>query len=470
MLFESLPVAALLVTLLVTTTWTKNGSAQTSSSISEPGNASSSDGAEGASDAKVSNDEKASNKEDPDEDFMFQPPVMNLETGNPLTVLMTPFHWGAFSLLSVSGFQGYDTNPRLQEAPTAEAYSEFYTSLLFSRRLGSWRLDAQYQPFVSFAPRQTNKSFSAASMDLQTEHRLDRSWSWSAAENLRYSPDTQTVEGIGLVSTPGGGIGLGNTFLSAGRYTLASNAHFALNDRFSERSSLVFHVDENFTRLSSYVGASGVNTPAQEVFSSTFGVVWSDHWNLRDTLTLRYDFRSQSATGTSVGDVDTQTASLGWGHRFAEGLRLSMAFGPGWSTYTGHQDQNMSQPRRPTLVGSIGLSKQFRQGNVALAFERSNNFVGVISDSFNNSYDLTLNRSFGARWTCSGRASYLQQQVSSGPSTTGEQASVLVSHFLSRNLSFFGQARYMKIHGSAQTASEKTVTVGFRWSWEPDRL
>jgi hypothetical protein len=385
-------------------------------------------------------------------------------------VLLTPFHWGRLSLLSFSGYEGYDSNPRLQASGSAASFTELNALLLFSRRFAGWQLNLQYQPFLSFSPKRTNKSFSAVAVDLQTVRHLNRSWSWSASENFRYSPDVQNAVGTGLVLNSGGGISIGDTYLSAGRNVLADNVYVGVNDRYSERSSLAFHIDGNFTRLSSYLGGqSAINLPTEQAVSYSPGVVWSTHLNVRDTLSLKYDYRVQSATGTSVGDVNSQTASIGWGHRLKPSVRFSATFGPGWSKYTGRQNPATSQPWRSTLQGSLGISKEFRRGGVALAFARSNSFSGTIADGFNNRYDLLLNRSLTPRWSCAASVSYLQQQASRGRNTTGKQASAQLSHFVSRNWSIFAQARYLKIEGSEQFSSEKIATLGFRWAWEPDR-
>jgi hypothetical protein len=443
--------------LLATMTLAETCNAQTDASISEPANTSFS---------RPDTDNSDSSAENTD----LVQLVKNLETGAPLKVLLTPFHWGRVSLLSFSGYQGYDSNPRLQGMSNAASFAEFGALVLSSSRFAGWQLDLQYQPFLSFSPKRTNKSFSAAALDLQTVRHLNRNWSWAVSENLRYSPDLQSAVGTGLVLDSAGGISIGNISLSAGRSVLADNAHLGLSDRYSEHSSLAFHVDGNFTRLSSYLGTqSEVNLPTEEAHSYATGVVWSSHLNLHDTISLKYDYRVQSATGTPVGDVDYHTASIGWGHRLKPSLRFSATIGPGWSKYTGHQGGNTSPPWHTTLQGSLGLAKQLRRGAVALVFARSNNFSGVISDSFNNRYDLTLSQSLSARWSCAATTSYLQQQVSRGRATAGEQFSLQLSHFLSRNWAIFAQGRYLKISGSEQFAAEKIATVGFRWSWEPDK-
>jgi hypothetical protein len=244
-----------------------------------------------------------------------------------------------------------------------------------------------------------------------------------------------------------------------------------LNDRYSEKSSWVFHANQDFTRLSSYLGTqTATNQPTQEAISYAAGVTWRHHYSLHDTLSLKYGYRGQTTTGTTVADVNSHTASVGWSRQLKPGLDVSATVGPGWSIYSGHHQEGTSNRGRTTLHGSLSLSKQFRRGGVILAFARSNNFSGVISDSFNNRYDVAVHQGLSARWHCSATASYLQQQVSSRPSTRGKLGSVELSYFISRNWATFAQVRYLSIVGGERVFDpEKTVILGFRWSWVPEK-
>ena len=453
----SLPLATLLVAMI----FTGYCGAQSDVPISQTASASSS-----------SDDPRASNngKEDDDDENLEQPPPVNLATGGPLSVLVSPFRWGRLSLLAVSAYHGYDSNPFLQATPAATSFTEFYALAVYAVHSARWQLDLQYLPYLSFSPQHTNKSFSAVAMDLQTKRRLSRTWTWSASENLHYSPDRQNAVGSGLGIDSSGGISITNTYLSAGRNVLADNVYLAVNDRYTGHSSLGFHLDGNALRLSSYMGSqSAVNTPVQEAIGFASGLIWTSRLGVRDTITLRYDYRLQSASGTTVGDVEYQTAGISWGHRLGPTLGFSASFGPGWSRYTGAQNATTPQPWRSTLQGSVGMYKSFRRGSVAAAFARSNSFTGVLSNNFNNRYDLILNRRLGTRWSCSATASYVQQQASLAPRTTGEQASGQLNHFFNPNWTIFAQGRYLKVDGSEQFASDMTVALGIRWAWDPEK-
>src|SRR5271166_6872399 len=55
-----------------------------------------------------------------DESVLPLPP--SLDSDQPLQVVMSPLHWGRLSLLSLTTYQGYDSNPDLQKMPVATEF------------------------------------------------------------------------------------------------------------------------------------------------------------------------------------------------------------------------------------------------------------------------------------------------------------------------------------------------------------
>jgi hypothetical protein len=118
----------------------------------------------------------------------------------------------------------------------------------------------------------------------------------------------------------------------------------------------------------------------------------------------------------------------------------------------------------------LAVSKQFRRGAAILSFGRNNGFSGVISDSFQNRYDFTVFRQMNTRLHFSTSASYVQQQLLNARSAKGELISGEARYSLTRDWSFFGQARYLKVDGGQRTvAPETNVIFGFRWAWSPEK-
>jgi hypothetical protein len=406
-------------------------------------------------------------EQQPDEAFDFQPDT-SLETGLPLNVLLTPFHWGRLSLLSFTTYEGYSSNPSFQRIPVGPTLTAISALAVYSTRFAGWQMDLQYQPFVWISSRATIQDFAAGSFDLRKMRRINGNWSWTVGGRLRYFPTHSTAEQTGFVAEPGGGIGIGNAFLSGDRNILLNGVAVALTDHYNENSFLVLHANQDFVRLSSYLGQSSISIPSEEAMSYAAGVTWRHHYGISDTLSLGYSYRGQ--TTTSGFDVNSDSASVGWSHKLKPSLGFSATVGPAWSFYTGHENVNSPSNGRITLHGSLALSKEFRSGGVVLAFARSDGFTGIISDTFHNRYELMAHRALTTRLHCSMTASYIQQQISNQRNTNGELFAAEARYFMNRNWAIFTQLRYLDVVGSERiTGPEKSVILGVRWSWGPDK-
>ena len=389
--------------------------------------------------------------------------VMNLQTGAPLRAVLSPLHWGHLSLVSASASQGYDSNPNLLAVPQSSRLEIFSALAVYSRSFNGSTLDAQYHPFLLFSSRRSLKDLGAASFDFVTEHPLSRSWSWRASDFLRYSPNQQaTVEGRGFVFDTGGGVAIGNAFLSSGRNFLENNVIGALRDQYSQQSFLDFHVNERFGRLSGPLGQSTTSVSTQEEFRTGAGVTWSNTLGMRDTVDLRYDYSIQSTIGSNAGGVRSHTLGVSWEHYLTPTLSFTSEVGPIWSTLAG-PDQSATT----RLQGALQLRKIFNTGGVAVSFSRSDNFSGLISNSVNNRYDISIERRFRTRWSLLTTASYVQQQQVGIRSSTGTLASTGIGYSFSRNWSLFVQGKYLDV--LPKSAPEKLITLGVTWSWVPDK-
>jgi hypothetical protein len=398
--------------------------------------------------------------------------AQDLATGLPLRTLLTPFHWASLSLLSFTAYEGYNSNPESLRIPLGNYLTSLSGLVLYSSHFAGWELNAQYLPFVWISSPTTLKSFSAVSVDVRTLRRINSNWRWTFTDRFRYSPTNSTSQAPGFVAEPGGGFGIGNAFLSSGRNVLANGAAATLTDRYSENSSFVFHANQAFTRLSSYIGTQFLNNllPVQDAITFTSGVMWRHRYSSRSAINLDYNYLVQTTTAATVADVQTHSAGVGWSHKFGNTFGLSASAGPAWSIYTQQHSMSRPSPGRTTLHGSLAISKEFWHGGATLSAARSDGFSGIISDSFQNRYDLTVFRQLTARLHCSVSASYVQQQLTNVHNTDGELIFAESRYSLSHNWSLFGQIRYLNITGSERLlAPETSVIAGFRWAWSPER-
>jgi hypothetical protein len=400
-------------------------------------------------------------------DDALMPLPLNLDSNLPLRVVTSPFRLGRFSLLSFSGFQGYDSNPGLATTASGTEFSSFSGLVVYSLRNSTWNLDLQYQPSIFISPKSTSRNWTGNATDFQAQRRLSARWSLNVSEHFRYSPNLQSsIQGSSLSVNAAGGIDLTTPFLSQSRSLLLNTVSGALHHRISEHSIMEFHADDTFVRLSGSISAGRATPiPVENSEGTTVGVGFTRVLGPRDSIQAKYDYRAQFSSTTALGIANFHTASFGWSHTLARNLRFSVSAGPGWSN-----PGTKSGPWRTTAQGSVELAKETRSGGVALSFDRSDVFAGVIGNGFNNHYSLRMDRKLGTRLRLTATGGYLQQQFFGAQNLSGETAAFEASWSTTRNWSVFGQVRYLDTHGSAiSIAPQKVATVGFRWSWAPEK-
>jgi hypothetical protein len=399
-------------------------------------------------------------------DEQLMPLPENLETDLPLQVVASPFRVGRWSLLSFSAYQGYDTNPDQQQVANGTEFSAFSGLVVYSLRGSQWNVDLQYEPSVFVSPKLTAKNWTGNATDAQVDRRLGATWSFSAGEHFRYSPNVQSsIQGNQLALNIGGGVSILTPFLSSSRSLLLNTFSSSLSHRISDRSTLVFHADQSFVRISgSVTEAQTAAIPVEDSDSIEAGFAYNHVLGPRDSVEATYDYRAQFSSTTAQGIANFHTASFGLSHEIAPTLRVSVSAGPGWS------NPGNAGPWRTTLQGSFQISKESRTGGIALSFTRSDVFAGVIGNDFNNHYAVRIDRKFGPHISLTTTGSYIQQQFFGGHDLTGEMGSFELAWFTTRNWSMFGQVRYLDTNGTELSiAPQKVVTVGVRWSWIPEK-
>lgn len=391
----------------------------------------------------------------------------NLETDRALQVVSSPLRWGHLSLLSVSAGGGYDSNPTLQLVPAPTSVVSFSGLAVYSIRHGNFNFDLQYRPFVLITPTTTVEDFSANSVFLQITRRLGNGWTLAADEQLNDSPKSLSSGLVNFNLNLGGATATGSLFLSAGRNLLVNNVSAALTKNSGGATSWTFSALQSFIRISGN-GAAAYIIPTQEVESHGGGLTWTRRLGFRDTIHMEGNYAGLTSLSSTFSDVNYFVAGLGWSHTVTPTVHFSADAGPGWalSTPSGYRTAGA---RRLTARGSFQFVKSFRVGEVGLSFSRSDDFSGLLSDSFNNRYELRIDRRLGIRWNVNAAASYVQQQMLRNSVVHGEVASLGTSYFLARNWSVFAQGRYLKVDRTELVGPEKSVSCGVRWSWVPEK-
>jgi AMIN domain-containing protein len=403
--------------------------------------------------------------------------VRNLETGLPLRSVVSPLRWGHLSLLSVTAFTAYDINYQLQGVQQASLGSQLTVLqglLIYSIQRTRWSLDFQYHPFLWFSKQTTHTDFAGHAVDFQTGHNVGRQWRLNVSDSYHYLPAVANSFGSPFSVDFSSNAATSNAFLSTGRKVWGNNANITMDRVLDERSKLSFTFADSYIRISggptNQPGTTSFGTQDQQQHDYGPGVTWSRQWNSRNTISLRYNYQRRTSPG-STGSTDFQRAAVGYTRVLKPSLTAMLQVGPGWSS--GSTTGVTRSHRRITLQGSAGLFKQFTHGGVALTFDRSNDFSGVISNSYNNRYNLAVSRRFYTRWNTELSASYLQQEFLGRRATTGELGFIQLSYLLTRNWSLFTSYRYF----TTSTASvnnklfgpQQIVVAGIRWAWEPEK-
>jgi hypothetical protein len=451
-----LTLAALFLLMLATGPLVKPCSGQTDSSVS---------GSDAIDDQDLSQSETDQDSAPPD-DHGEPNDADELPLSFPSGALLSPLHWGRLSLLSFGAYEEYNTNPEFLRIGLGRYLTSLSALAIYSTQFKGWLLTLRYQPFVWISPYDTYKDFLASSMGLRTGREINRNWKWTAGDSLRYSPIHGTYSGAA-----GEDLEINNAFLSTGQNVLVNGAAFVLTDRYTDNSSLIFNASQDYTRLTGFVSGGGLNfsAPEEEAVNYGAGVTWRHHFTSRDTLSLKYNFRAQR--DTSNLNVDFDTASVGWNHKFNDSFGISGTIGPGWAIYDQTENGHSFTRDKTTIHGSLAAAKEFRTGGIALSFTRSDTFSGIISNSFQNRYELAARHAFSPRWRGSLTASYVQQQVYGVHNVNGELGAAQVRYFMTRNLALFTEARYVEIVGRERFfAPAKSAIVGVRWSWVPEKM
>lgn len=395
----------------------------------------------------------------------------SLDTDLPLRVVSSPFHWGRISLLSLTAYQGYETNPRATQSasesfsPPTE-FSAFNAFLVYSIRHPSWELDLQYEPSIVASPGLLRKNLSGNATDFQLSRRLSETWTLAIGDHFRYSPDLQSsIQGNNLSLNLGGGISVQIPFLQSNESLLTNTSSTSLTHRLSEGSYVVVGVTESYLRVapSTDLGRIQRDVPATDAYATDVNTAYTSTVSARDTVFASYDFRGQFASEVSRTST-YHILDAGWGHVVTQGLRLSFSGGPGFYSPGG------SLAWHTTIQGTVEVEKSYRRGEIGVAFSRNDSFNGVLSNSFANHYALNLNHRFTTRVRLTANYSYIQQQIFGAHDQNGALASVEPSWLMTRNWSVFGQVRYLSIQRSnLSIPSDKVFTAGVRWSWVPEK-
>ena len=247
-----------------------------------------------------------------------------------------------------------------------------------------------------------------------------------------------------------------------------NNGAISVNAQVTGKSHLTFNLMDDYVRLGSYAGALNTTLPGftEEMNASGGGVTWTRQWDAKTSVSLNYNYRRQIL---SLGaDSNYNSVGLGISRIIKPGLSFSIEGGPGWDQ-SAVQTANGSQRRALTTAqGTAQLYKNFRSGGIAVSFNRNSQYNGIISNGYNNRYDVSVNQRLFTRWNVLVSGSYIQQQFIGARTSTGELGWAQLGYMLTRNWSVFTGYRYLNLsRNQAWSGPQQMVAAGIRWAWQP---
>lgn len=394
------------------------------------------------------------------------PSAVNLETGLPLRTLMSPIHWGHFSIFSASMIGSYDSN-YTQSSPPQGAQSTFFNGLVvYALRHRKTQVDLQYMPTVWAGNGNVQSDFTNQAIDGFTSFDLSRKWSLNLHDTFRYAPQqfvwtTPTFSPDFTTNTA-----TANPFMLIGQNSLMNNFNAALGGRLGERNQVSFAYTESFIKLSpqSNETPGSIYSVGDREDASALTASWSRNLTRRNSVNISYGFERMYERAFAQ-TTQFQNVSLGYTRVLRPTVSVSLEGGPGWATT--HSGIEPARTTR-TAQGSLSLFKAFREGGIAASFSRSNTFVGVISNNYNNRYDLSLTRRLFRRVQAQLGYGYVQQELTTRKRLDSGIGYASLAYSLTRNWSVFGSYDRLTFAGSQIPYPRRAfMGAGIRWAWTP---
>jgi hypothetical protein len=396
-----------------------------------------------------------------------QPVVTNLETGQTLNSLLTPWRWGRLSLLSMSLQTGYNTNNR--------GFSNTFDSasglLVYSIQKEKTGLILQYQPSVFVTARVTNANLLGNYLSFNTYRDWTSRLRLDISDGFHYVPNQLRFLTPGFTQDFTTGTVTQQPVLITGQNYLTDSLAATLSYQMNATDSISFNSTYNINNVS-----VNQSTPTQSTnLGQTFGegVTWAHQWTETRRIGLTYQYARTFLGSASNGSL-FYTVMASYEQDLFPSVTMDLSFGPSYGisqepSGTGSVALNTEK----TYQGSFGLQKRFERSALSFHFSRSQNFSGIVSDRLSNRYDVAYIRPLGTRWSVSTGGSYLEQGGMSGGNLRGRSGWVQCGYRLSRNWSAVVNYSYFAVQGIQQSSvlgiqqpyDSQFLSAGLRWAW-----
>lgn len=399
------------------------------------------------------------------------PAVVNLETGQRLTSPISPLRLKNLSVLSFETVYLFDNNFLFsQDNPQSAQAATLRALVVYSIRRRTAELTLQYRPYLLSSRGTFEKDFTSHTLDLRTEKHLGPRWLLTIGDSFRLAPDRGRLFDFGVIPDYLNGTVTKNPFLATGQKYLENDLRGSAEHFLSVRNRVGFDLGYQLIRVSGIPDAeAGTTDPflrgLQSMQSLSAGVSWTHVFDPSRDVQVRYGHERRYYN--SGGNVQFHNLLFTYNWRVRPSLRLRLTAGP-----------SILLPARPTgaIAASVATksyqatfaaTKTFRASGITFTFARNADFTGVISNSFNDRYDVSYTRRLRQRWNVIVGAGYVRQDFLIGPPVEGQQTWFRTDYLLSRSWSAYTSFSSLHETGVTRLGRRNLLMAGIRWSWRP---
>lgn len=397
------------------------------------------------------------------------PAVTNADTGQSLVYPLSPLRAGRLSLLSFESFYLSDNNYNLSpSSPLSVQAATFRAHLVYSVRRKHGELTLQYRPYLVTSDGHVQGDYGSHNLGFHSNIRLAPRWGLNLTESFRLSQDRGRVAEFGLIPNYLTGDVTKNPYLATGLKYLENDVGANLQHSLSVRNSVGFDFRYQYIRDLNDVQNTGATIDPsvailQTLQSFSTGVGWSHSFSPSQGLEIRYGYDHRLYSTGGVTDLHNLLTT--YNRRIGRSLFMRLSGGPAVMIRETPVGAPAGLPATKSYEGEFSLTKSFRNTSVSLSAARNVDFTGVISNAFNDRYDLSLTRRINRRWGMLAGTGYVRQGFSSGPRVNGQQIWGRTDYRLFSNWAAFTSFTSLHETGSVYLGRRNLVMVGVRWAW-----
>jgi hypothetical protein len=401
----------------------------------------------------------------------FDRPPTNLATGKALTTTRSPFRWGSLSVLSADILQVFDSNYLfLKDNPVAVHAGALRALVVYAVKTGRSNFSLQYRPQVWASGEGTQVDYASHMVDFHTFRYITSQWAINVSDQFASVPDRGRLEQIGFSSDYSNSSTTQNPFLATGRRLLTNSVGISVDHSFTARDRMEFLVRHQYIHLSEPDGSTTVVDPAavatdQQDIGGEIG--WTHTWRRDNEFGVKYAY-DREYFQDFASQAQLHSVLFGFSRRLRPSLLLRISGGPALMQPARPAGAIATPETRQTYQASAALFKRFGRSGLTLAYSRSNNFTGLISDNLNDRYDVTYSQHWNRHIDTTIGGAYVRQALTA-QTLQGKSGWTEIDYRLSRSWSIYGTYSYLtQAGGPLLYGPRQLVTSGIRWSWDAE--